>query len=80
VNAFTWLAKRKSANSTKNFETAGISLNPLGSIDVQWFKNAVSFACVTYQRTGSDKLKECLTALMALSHANTKGKWIHSVG
>ena len=35
VNAFAWLAKRKSANSTKNFERAGIAFNPFGSIDVQ---------------------------------------------
>ena len=35
VNACTWLAKRKSANSTKNFERAGIAFNPFGSIDVQ---------------------------------------------
>jgi hypothetical protein len=35
VNACTWLAKRKSADSTKNFERAGIAFNPFGSIGVQ---------------------------------------------
>jgi hypothetical protein len=29
VNAFAWLAERTSANSTKNFERAGIAFNPL---------------------------------------------------
>ncbi len=49
LRAFVWLAKRKSADSTKNFERAIIAFNPFlfnASIN---FLNAVSvqFACVT---------------------------------
>jgi len=44
VNTFAWLAERMSANSTKNFERAGIAFNPLPIIAFQIiFKNAVSF-------------------------------------
>jgi hypothetical protein len=44
VNAFAWLAERMSANSTKNFERADITFNPLLFIAFQIiFKNAVSF-------------------------------------
>jgi hypothetical protein len=59
VNAFEWLVERMSANSTKNFEQAGIVFNPLLIIAFQKiFLNAVSFcfACVTEQQHGSDKL------------------------
>ncbi len=62
VNVFAWLAERTSANSTKNFERAGIAFNPLLIIAFQIiFLNAVSFcfACVTEQRHGYDKLWEC---------------------
>ncbi len=50
MNAFEWLVERLSANSTKNFERAGIAFNPLLIIAFQKiFLNAVSFyfACVT---------------------------------
>ncbi len=42
----------------------------------KYFKNAIRlFACVTKQRTGSDKLIDCLTAsCKAFSLANGKGK------
>jgi hypothetical protein len=44
VNAFAWLAERMSANSTKNFERAGITFIPLLIIAFQiLFKNAVGF-------------------------------------
>ncbi len=63
VNAFAWLAKRKSANSTKNFKRAGIAFNSFLFIAFQKkFKTTVRFACVTKQRTGSDKLWGNLTA------------------
>jgi hypothetical protein len=44
VNAFAWLAKRTSANSTKNFGRAGIAFIPLPIIAFQIiFINTVSF-------------------------------------
>jgi len=43
MDTFTWLAERMSANSTKNFERAGIAFNPLLFIAFQIiFKNTVS--------------------------------------
>ncbi len=44
VNAFAWLAKRMSANSTKNFKKGGIAFNSFLFIAVQIkILNAVSF-------------------------------------
>jgi hypothetical protein len=46
VNELAWLAERMSANSTKNFERAGIAFNPLPLLFIAFqiiFKNAVSF-------------------------------------
>jgi hypothetical protein len=76
VNALAWLAKRKSANSTKNFERAGVAVQSFAFQCFNYFLNSVSFcfACVTQQRHGSDKLRECLTAACkAFSLANGKG-------
>jgi hypothetical protein len=49
MNAFALLAKRKIANSTKNFKTARIAFIPFLQLLFNKFLNAVSvhFACVT---------------------------------
>ena len=49
VNAFEWLAERKSANSTKNFKRAGIAFIPLMIIALQMMPNK-------YFKTQSDYL------------------------
>jgi hypothetical protein len=56
VNAFAWLAERKIANSTKNFERAGIAsfffFSSLQMMPNKYFKMQSDYLLVSKQRTG----------------------------
>ncbi len=80
INSSPEFAKRMITNSTKNLERVVIAVQSFAiqlPINIIFKCSQSSFACVTSQRTGSDRLIECLDCFVGFlpCECKRKGHW-----